>query len=98
MQDFWAIRMAERRSSTFQVLRCQENRAYVIDLDEGLDLIVDGGAIKAHHKKLTELPTLYVSGDCGKHGPRPSANLDSSHKAGMSPLKAMRMTPQVYGS
>lgn len=44
---------------TFEVLGLEKDRAYVILLNQGPDLIGDGGALKAHHKQLAELSVIY---------------------------------------
>ena len=48
----------EEGGGTFEVLSLEKNRAYVILLNQDLDLIGDGGAIKAHHKQLAELSVI----------------------------------------
>lgn len=80
--------MASRyRGSTFEVLSLEKNRAYVILLDQGPDLVSDRSAIKAHHEQLAELPGLYRSA-CGHDG-MSGTYLDSSHRGGTSPLVAI---------
>jgi hypothetical protein len=46
---------------TFEVLSFEQYGAYVVLLDQDLDLICDRGAIEAHHEQLAELPVIYRS-------------------------------------
>lgn len=45
---------------TYEVFGRQQNRADMVVLNQDADLIGDGGAIKAHHKQLAQLPALYT--------------------------------------
>lgn len=40
---------------------CEKDGANMIVLDQRFDLVIDSGAIKAHHEKLANLPDIMVS-------------------------------------
>jgi hypothetical protein len=46
---------------TFEVLGREKDRANMTILDQGLDLFIDSGAIKAHHEELARLSFKTVS-------------------------------------
>jgi hypothetical protein len=46
---------------TFQILGGEKNRANMIIFDQRLDLVIDGGALKAHHEELAHLSVTKVS-------------------------------------